>query len=148
MILSFYNKTLLDSPIELNSPTFLSSYILSYSPLRMSHFKRLLWPRSSVNSRCELSRCLIRWLSVGLRSGILNSAGRTILLENPKPSHWKHVIALHCRNSSIIFWHESICDSDSRSLGSHKEMECPCFATSGFTVTAIYPVELLDMQSF
>lgn len=27
-------------------------------------------------------------------------------------------------------------------------MECPCFAMPGFTVTAVYPVVLLDMQSF
>ena len=49
------------------------------------------------------------------------------LLETPELIQWKHVSALHCWNNSIIFWHESICDSDSCSMGPHKEMECPLF---------------------
>lgn len=139
----------------LQPPAFLSSYFLTATiPVKVAPLIKgsttpflrrwLKWTKLKCN------KVVILW---GVRSDILGRAGRSAVfffsfLENPELSQWKLVSALHCWNNSIIFWHESVCDSDSRSLGPHKEMECPCFATPGFTVTAIYPVELLDMQSF
>lgn len=136
--------------LTLQPPAFLSSFSLRATvPVTLSHLQRTLPPLSGKDGRSKLvdvNKMVICWGEVRIPG---QSRGESwVLLENPERSQWKHVSALHCWNNSIIFWHESICDSDSRSLGPHKEMECPCFATTGFTVTAIYPVELLDMQSF
>lgn len=145
-----------DSPTELLQPLFffhLASWGLQ-GQLVCPTYKGLCDPCPVKMVEVSRVECSVRCLFVGAEVINLGRWRRDsrefsfFLLEKPEPSQWKHVSARHCWNNSIIFWHESICDSDSCSLGPHEELECPCFATPGFTVTAVYPVELLVRQSF
>lgn len=150
MIQSFNNGTLSPLIYPLNFTASWFSFILCLKGYSPSYLRRTVQPLSSEGGRHKLSWCLIRWLFVGARSEILGRAGGTVefclrIQSSVSGNTW---VFSTVGITQLYFDMKAFVTVILAHWDLHKEMECPCFATPGFTVSAIYPVELLDMQSF